>query len=154
MAPLYSLMEGMEHHSRCLTHTVVSLLVRGLVGTDWRRKRKGRGSGPCLSPWEQWRAWSAHVLAAAVCRWQRFGTMYVGEHASVLVMMGRPVLPGTEESGVLREDRVSSSLEGSHVCFSDLASWLHPAALMRVRSSDFIVWSLLREHTSAVVDRQ
>ena len=48
--------------------------------------------------------------------------MYVGEHASVLVMMGGPVLPGTEEIGVLREDRVSSSLEGSRVCFSDLAS--------------------------------
>ena len=63
------------------------------------------------------------MLAAAVCRWQRFGTMCVGEHASVLViMMGRPLLLGTEESGVLREDRVSSSLEGSRVCFSDLTS--------------------------------
>ena len=48
--------------------------------------------------------------------------MCVAEHASVLVMMGGPVLPGTEEIGVLREDRVSSSLEGSRVCFSDLAS--------------------------------
>ena len=51
------------------------------------------------------------------------GTVCAGEHSSVLViMMDRPLLRGTEGSGVLREDRASSSLEGGRVCFSDLAS--------------------------------
>ena len=51
------------------------------------------------------------------------GTVCVGEHSSVLVvMMDRPLLRGTEGSGVFHEDRVSSSLEGGRVCFSDLAS--------------------------------